>query len=52
MKKYELTFIAERTSWDEYTRTIDAMDEDDAVRKVKENFYSCDLSDIEVKEVT
>ena len=52
MKRYELTFVAERTSWDEYTRTIDATDKEDAIRKVKENFYSCDLSEIKVKELT
>jgi hypothetical protein len=49
MKEFKFNFIATKTIIDEYTSEIVSETKEDAIKKLKENFYNCDLTDI--KEV-
>ena len=46
MKTWKLNFYATNTLWDEFTREIVAETKEDAIKKLKENFYGYDLKDI------
>ena len=56
-KSWKFNFVAVKTQADEYERWIDAETKEEAIKKLKENFNSCDylnninLMDVKEKEV-